>query len=134
MTDEFWASIPGYEGLYEVSTLGRFRRAGSWRPVAVTISPHNGYGYIHLCKGGVAQNYRAHRLVLHAHVGLPSGTQDARHLNGNRADNRIANLAWGTAQENHADKVAHGTVRGARPGSAHHFAMTQSPCGARPIL
>lgn len=123
MTDfELWAPVPNYHGLYEVSSLGRFRRADTHRPVAVTVSPHNGYGYVGLAKDGVHQNYRAHRIVLTAFVGLPPANEEARHLNGVRDDNRLANLAWGTKQENMADKVRHGTLRGAHPGSRHHNA------------
>lgn len=122
MPNEFWAPVPGYRDLYEVSTLGRFRRADTHAPIAVTISPHNGYGYVGLARDGTHQNYRAHRLVLQAHIGLPSGTEEARHLNGNRADNRLSNLAWGTRKENTEDRRRHGTLRGAHQGAKHHNA------------
>ena len=60
-----------------------------------------------------------HRLVLEAFVGpCPPGCE-TRHLNGNPADNRLCNLAWGTHRENAADKVRHGTApRGERNPSA----------------
>ncbi len=122
MDDEFWAPVPNYQGIYEVSTLGNFRRADTGRAVAVSIHPRNGYGYVHLSKAGIAQNFRAHRLVLWAHVGLPPGNEEARHLNGTRSDNRLCNLAWGTAKENNEDRARHGTLRGAHAGSRHHNA------------
>lgn len=122
--DEFWAPIPGYEGIYSVSTLGNFvRHVGlGIKPVAVTFSPSNGYGYVHLSKDGVAQNYRAHRLVLWAHVGLPPDASDGRHLDGDKSNNTLANLAWGSHADNIADNVRNGTHRGAAAGQDHHNA------------
>ncbi len=49
-----------------------------------------------------------HRLVLEAFVGpCPEGMQ-CRHLDGNRSNNHIDNLAWGTPKENCADRGRHG--------------------------
>jgi hypothetical protein len=41
-----------------------------------------------------------------------------RHLDGNRSNNRLDNLAWGTPLENGADKARHGTAKGERNGRA----------------
>ncbi len=50
-----------------------------------------------------------HRLMLEAFVGpCPPGMQ-CRHIDGNPANNRIENLAWGTRSENVMDAVRHGT-------------------------
>jgi len=50
-----------------------------------------------------------------AFVGPRPEGQQARHLNGIRNDNRLANLCWGTVEENRADTVLHGTsIRGIR--------------------
>ena len=46
-------------------------------------------------------------------------TLELDHINGIHNDNRIENLAWGTAQENSMDKKLHGTLRGARKGELH---------------
>src|SRR5262245_55405966 len=51
-----------------------------------------------------------HRLVLEACSEPPEAGQETRHLNGDRFDNRIENLAWGTRAENTADRFRHGTV------------------------
>lgn len=118
---EIWKLIPGLE-LYEVSTLGRFRKADTGRSIAVTISPHNGYGYVRLRSGNIWKNYRAHRLVLLAHIGPPLFGLVARHLDGNRSHNSLINLVWGSHAENTADKARHGTLRGARKGECHHLA------------
>jgi hypothetical protein len=57
--------------------------------------------------------------VLKAWVGARLPGQVVRHLNGNKRDNRLANLVWGTQAENVADSIRHGTaVCGERNGSA----------------
>ena len=120
---EIWRTVVDYEKLYEVSNLGNFRRISSGRPIAVTVSPKNGYGYVHLSQKGVATNHRANRLVLLAHKGPPSNPKDeARHLNGVRNDNRLSNLAWGSAKQNKADQIEHGRAYShfaANPGEKH---------------
>lgn len=64
--------------------------------------------------GEIVKRYM-HRLVLEALAGPCQPGMVARHLNGNRHDNRAANLAWGTIRQNAADKVIHGTdPRGTR--------------------
>jgi hypothetical protein len=59
-----------------------------------------------------------HRLVLETFVGDSPGMQTC-HANGNRTDNRLSNLRWGTALDNAADKDRHGnTCRGTKNGNA----------------
>lgn len=125
LTEE-WRPVVGYEGLYEVSSLGQVRslarktygqRGSRDLPQKVLkqrspLSPNGNqrYPYVGLCKSGVKKTAHVHRIVLAAFVGeRPIGMQ-ARHLNGNPEDNRINNLAWGTKLENEADRKKHGTV------------------------
>ncbi len=63
-----------------------------------------------------------HTLVLMAFAGpRPADGMVTRHLNGDKLDNRAANLAWGTVQENIHDKFAHGTD--------HKTNVTHCPAG-----
>jgi hypothetical protein len=50
-----------------------------------------------------------HRAVLVAHDREPEEGEVCRHLNGDRLDNRLENLAWGTISENRMDSTLHGT-------------------------
>lgn len=61
-----------------------------------------------------------HSLVLNAFRGpKPSPESQCRHLNGVKEDNRLENLAWGTAKENGEDKVFLGeTARGENNGAS----------------
>lgn len=102
---ERWTSIPGFEN-YQVSDLGSVKRQNS----LLKVRRHpKGYRTVSLSVNGRVYQRLIHRLVLEAFVGpCPKGHQ-ARHLNGTRDDNRLVNLAWGTASENQMDRVEHGT-------------------------
>jgi hypothetical protein len=96
---------------YEVSSLGRVRnrRGLLMKPRVRKDDP---YLTVRL-RGGAKQQWGMqipiHRLVLSAFVGpLPEGLV-SRHLNGNAADNRLDNLAYGTQKENVQDAIRHGT-------------------------
>ena len=70
----------------------------------------NHRGYLRVNPGG--QPTQVHRLILEAFVGpRPEGMQ-CRHLNGDKTDNRIANLCWGTAKENADDNRRNGIIGG----------------------
>lgn len=97
---EVWKAIPGYEGRYEVSDLGYVRNRTKELAQATMLSGHL---TVHLGR----QTHYVHRLVLFAFVGVPpANTQriEARHLDGNPANNNLTNLAWGTVAENRADR------------------------------
>jgi len=122
-TIEQWLPVPGYEGIYEVSDLGRVKslprrvyhpqadltiKARMLKPYVQTVS---GYHRYTLNRDGKCEYWHAHRLVLLAFVGpLPAGMV-TRHLNGDPADNRFSNLAYGTQAENVIDMMRHGRHR-----------------------
>lgn len=115
LDQEVWAPVLlGYEGRYEVSNLGRVR---SWvdytgeildQPTLKTITIlDDGYAAVSLSKAGKSRVFHVHHLVLNS---FQSAVLDAetRHLDNNRQHNRIENLAWGTLQENVADRILSG--------------------------
>lgn len=115
---ESWRPIPGLNG-YEVSDIGNLRSA-RWvrdRPPGTAISQRPTiWGYMSACISSDEGDIRprvVHRLVLLAFVGpCPTG-HEARHIDGDRKNNSLSNLRWGTKDENAADRIAHGTqVRG----------------------
>lgn len=107
----YWAEVWGSKDIWitpdglVASTKGKTARM---------INPIRcgGYKAVHL---SAAKKQYVHALVLETFVApRPTGMQ-ARHLDGNRDNNHIRNLAWGTPTENNADKVRHGTeTRGER--------------------
>lgn len=119
MTEEIWKAAPGWEGLYEVSSLGRARsltrvvaaRYGSRRTVTGRVLKQNtvsGYPQVHLSNGSDDANVFVHALVCEAfHGARPAGHQ-ACHNDGSKTNNCAYNLRWGTASDNALDAVRHG--------------------------
>jgi len=117
--DERWRPVPDFEGLYEISDLGRVRslakRGRYHRKSEKILSPGKSkYGYLslHLCgkERGLDAHRYVHDLVLTAFVGpRPVGAEACHFPNRDPADCRLVNLRWDTRKNNHADKRAHGT-------------------------
>ena len=92
------------------------KRTGSLVEVVTLKKPLDGHGYARVNlvqEDGTQRTVRVHCLVLTQFKGpCPEGCE-GRHLNGDRENNSITNLEWGTKLENASDKHAHGTtVRG----------------------
>lgn len=114
---EEWRPIPGYEGFYQVSNLGRVRslsrvtcygRKMRGRILRQAVHP-SGHLSVNLCADRSHRKGKVHQLVLFAFVGPPPPNCEALHGDGNPANNRIDNLTWGTRSENLLDAVRHGT-------------------------
>lgn len=125
---ERWRPVPGWEGRYEVSDHGavrslrrRDRYTDRLRATPLLMRPclrSDGYMRVSLAHD---HHVGVHRLVLAAFVGPRPPSYHGAHLNGQRADNRLENLAWLTPAENERDKIAHGTVATAdRNGARTH--------------
>lgn len=111
---EVWKPIPGYEGLYDASNLGRIRshpgkmRGNGTRTMfeqksKVMAQRHagkRGDWYICLYKYGKIHSYQVARLVASAWHGVPKDGMTVNHINGNFLDNRAENLEWCTRSEN----------------------------------
>lgn len=121
MTTLLWASIPGYEGFYEVSNYGDVRSLTRHVP----YGRHKGMVYrgrdikqfisgkylsVKLAKAGVTKTRYVHELVMLAFEGerpTLDGRCEIRHLDGNEMNNQLSNLKYGTTKENAADRKLH---------------------------
>jgi hypothetical protein len=112
-----WMPIPRWEN-YEVSNAGHVRRIDSGKVLTQFVT-YNGYFSLRLSRNGKGKTFYVHRLVLLAFVGSPSAGQQTRHLDGDRLNNDLGNLCYGTAKENADDKKRHGTLL---IGDAHGMA------------
>lgn len=105
MHGEILKPVVGYEGIYEVSNVGRVFsiRTFAGNPRRKLMSPyidHKGYHRVGLSRGGKRNGYTVHRLVLTAFCGPRAKDGMAMHLNNKRRDNRLNNLRWGTSRQN----------------------------------
>lgn len=121
--DEEFRNIDGYPA-YRISNLGRIQTRWRWgafycgyecEDVWKDLPTHpdaKGYPQVHLADGrSKPKTLRVHRLVALAFHNIPSGAGKlvVRHLDGDPANNRADNLAWGTYTQNEHDKHRHGT-------------------------
>lgn len=139
--EERWRAVVGFEGLYEVSDHGRVRSVervqayervlASGRVVRVDrklksklLRPGTVKSGHQLVVLGRGHSKLVHALVLSAFVGPRPAGHDSCHFDGDPANNRLANLRWGTRSENVRDAQRHGTYRGgAGHGEAHPRAL-----------
>lgn len=101
MKREFFLPVEGYEGLYEVSDLGRVRslKYGEKRFLKPDVTK-KGYLRVSLCKGGKQKWFKVHRLVAQAFVPNIFKLNEVNHINENKKDNRAENLMWCDTKEN----------------------------------
>lgn len=128
---EEWKPIPGWEGYYEASSLGRIRsvarkimRADGIEqgfPARVLKPQLNkgGYQYVRLCVNGTKCKKNVHRLIALTFLGSPvSHDLVVCHSNGIKTDNSASNLRWDTVSANNYDMVRHGS----------HFFKSKKEC------
>ena len=108
---EIWKDIQGYEGLYQVSNLGRVKSLGRfvdklkchyWQEEKILKlhKKHNGYLGVILLKDRKFKNFKVHRLVALAFIPNPENKPQIDHINAIKTDNTVNNLRWVTAKEN----------------------------------
>ncbi len=125
---EEWRAItePGFEGIYEVSSIGRVRRitdGGKYKAGRIFVGGHDSSGYPHvlLSNGKRVVTRKVHRLVAAAFLGpIPAGKQ-VNHKDRNRQNPRIENLEYVTPQENSIHGYLSPERKAAQPrGLKHH--------------
>lgn len=113
---EQWKEIPGYEGLYEASSLGRIRTvpgkttknarfpARVWKARILKekhlSGPARHDARVTLWKDGAREDFLVARIVAAAWIGLPNDGMTVNHINGDWSDNRPDNLEWVTHAQN----------------------------------
>lgn len=102
---EEWKDIPGYEGQYQVSDMGRVRNAKALlRPQSLKA----GYLVLHLYHKKKRKTALVHRLVALVFCEKPPSADEVNHVNAVKNDNRAGNLEWVSRKEN----IAHAQLLG----------------------
>lgn len=116
---EIWKDIKGYEGLYQVSNLGRVKSLGRFHKfpnggiyeikprILKNATETSGYLFVALYNG-YRKQYKIHRLVAEAFIPNPNNLPQVNHKDLNKQNNRVDNLEWCTASENIKHAFKHG--------------------------
>lgn len=94
---ELWKDIKGYEGLYQVSNLGRIKNKRTSRKISLR---RERYLSVYLYKNGVRKYEKVHRLVAITFIPNTNKKSQVNHIDGNRYNNVVENLEWCTPREN----------------------------------
>lgn len=116
MADEVWKDIPGFEGKYQISSLGRVKSCdrilphkthGTWhikeRILKTSGKGQGSHKYLFVmlhCGNGVMVCKKIHRLVAENFIPNPSNKREVNHIDGNTFNNSVSNLEWTTSLEN----------------------------------
>lgn len=135
---EIWKDVECFEGLYQVSNLGRvksLKRVIEQKNINGTpyiraiqekiLKPQihkNGYVCVGFTVNGKVYGRLVHRLVAQAFVPNPSNKPEVNHKDGNKENNSMENLEWCTARENQMHSISLGLRKGSElhgGGSVH---------------
>jgi len=96
--------------MFKRTAHGWYKRPGRLKLVGSVI---NGYRQLELRnENGERKHIKEHHIVLNTFVGFRPEGMECCHNNGNRLDNRLKNLRWGTRKSNNQDRIRHGTSKG----------------------
>ena len=128
---EQWKDIPGFEGRYQISSLGRVKslprkvnnHTGELMVKEKILKQrHDFKGYLRIDlkdNNGKHKYLGVHRLVAETFISNPEGKPQVNHIDGIKDHNEVSNLEWVTNGENarHAYKIGlnHVTGKAGRP-------------------
>lgn len=102
--NEIWKPIKDFEGLYEISNLGKVKSlcAVRWKREMIRnlAKDKDGYLTVNLKKNGKYYCKKVHRLVAEAFIPNPTSMPQVNHIDEDRANNLISNLEWCDAKYN----------------------------------
>ena len=134
LPNEEWRDVVGWEGLYQVSNLGRVKSSYKGGRILKPLPVRSGYLRVALTfYDGSIHFITIHRLVLIA-FSQNMGNMQVNHINGIKTDNRLENLEWVTRSENmrHAYKL--GLEKPVDNGFKKKIVMMKDGCPVREYI
>lgn len=120
---ERWKDVEEFEGLYQVSNLGRVRSCNRYTPhwaggqllikgrILKQAATHEGYLRVNCCKNCKGYTRSVHRLVAKAFLPNPENLPQVNHKDCNPRNNNCENLEWCTLSYNVKYSHKHGKMR-----------------------
>ena len=122
---EVWKDVKGFEGLYQVSNLGRVRSLDRMKNnrlfrgrVLRQPKDNDGYCLVTLCDGKRSKTGKVHRLVAFAFIPNPDNLPEINHIDENKENNRADNLEWCSTKYN----LTYGSRKGMMAGTKNNHA------------
>lgn len=107
---EIWKDIPDYEGLYQVSNLGKIRSCKN-NKVRKQVKQKSGYMRIILTKNSKQKATSVHILVAKCFVKNQNNYRYVNHVDGDKTNNKASNLEWVTASQNMKHALETGLIK-----------------------
>ncbi len=115
LSNEIWRDVVGYEGLYQISNLGRVKSLLFGRErILKTRYSLEGYAVIKLTKKDKGKTYHIHKLLAQAFIPNPEHKPQVNHKDGNKMNNCLDNLEWVTNSENVKHSYKMGLIKSKR--------------------
>ena len=128
---EIWKDCKGYEGLYQVSNLGRVWSIRSQKYLNGSIDK-DGYIQVYLtAKNGKCKKERVHRLVALVFLDNPTRMPVVNHIDENKENNCVDNLEWTSIKDNANHGTRNKRVSKANSIPVYCFELDKTFYGAR---
>jgi len=136
--EEVWKSVIGYEGIYEISSIGNLKSLNRKikhrtkkgfaikKELILKSTNSNGYKLFILSKDGFSSSVSVHRLIAKAFIPNPKNKPQVNHINGIKTDNRVENLEWCTNSENVNHAINTGLIVLRKGEGSRNFKLTDS--------
>lgn len=108
LSNEIWKDIPGYEGLYQASTMGRIASVRNGFKIRACVRNPTGYLQVSFRVNNKIKTYLVHVVVARTFLKQDLIKTQVDHVNNIKSDNRVVNLKWTTRSENMKNNYSRG--------------------------